>query len=171
MNWDDVKVGRFYRHRYTGRVVELVARVRCDDPDAHHPRVLLRNRMTGRRSTPTLDGFRNHYWPEQERTEQLPLDGVPEPQVPALGPPTRPRLPAAKPVSGMQRLVEYITSRGDVGSTCDEAVAALGMSHQSCSARCHDLIASGAAVDSGRKRRTRSGGKARVLVMVVTYAV
>jgi hypothetical protein len=51
----------------------------------------------------------------------------------------------------------------DVGSgTCDAAELALGMSHQSCSARFSELSASGEIEDTGRRLPTRSGRSARV---------
>lgn len=50
------------------------------------------------------------------------------------------------------------------GMTCDEAEIALGLSHQTCSARLNELVARSDIVDSGNRRPTRSGRKAIVYV-------
>lgn len=51
------------------------------------------------------------------------------------------------------------------GATCDEVEVALNLSHQTTSARCADLKNKlGLIVDSGERRRTRSGRKAAVYV-------
>lgn len=46
-------------------------------------------------------------------------------------------------------------------STCDELEERLGLTHQTCSARVHHLMAAGLIVADG-SRRTRSGRAARV---------
>ena len=45
------------------------------------------------------------------------------------------------------------------GSTCDEIEVSLGMSHQAASARITELSANGSIVDTGKRRKTRSGRK------------
>ena len=51
------------------------------------------------------------------------------------------------------------------GMTCDEAEVALGLSHQTCSARFNELVGRSEIVDSGNRRPTRSGRKAIVYVV------
>lgn len=62
------------------------------------------------------------------------------------------------------RIYEWIRARGRRGATCDEVEEALGLRHQTASARVRELVRSGALVDSGQRRRTRSGRTARVVV-------
>jgi hypothetical protein len=62
-------------------------------------------------------------------------------------------------------VLDYITSRGTFGATCDEAELALGLAHQTCSARFNQLrVELGKIRDSGERRPTRSGRKAAVYV-------
>lgn len=51
------------------------------------------------------------------------------------------------------------------GATCDEIEQALRMRHQNVSARLRELVLAGAIVDSGSRRPTRSGRRARVYVV------
>lgn len=46
------------------------------------------------------------------------------------------------------------------GATCDECEVALGLSHQTASARIRDLAKVGELIDSGEIRKTRSGRSA-----------
>lgn len=55
--------------------------------------------------------------------------------------------------------------RGWWGTTSDEAEQGLGLSHQTVSARITEAKRIGALVDSGRRRRTRSGRTAAVYVV------
>jgi hypothetical protein len=48
------------------------------------------------------------------------------------------------------------------GATCDEVEIALRLRHQTASARIRDLVLDGLLFDSGVRRETRSGAKARV---------
>ena len=48
------------------------------------------------------------------------------------------------------------------GMTCDEVEAAMGLSHQTASARVHELRKLGMLLDVGEKRPTRSGRNATV---------
>lgn len=50
----------------------------------------------------------------------------------------------------------------DIGATCDEVESCLRMSHQTASARIRDLRGRGRLVDSGSRRRTRTGRSAIV---------
>lgn len=63
------------------------------------------------------------------------------------------------------RVLESIRARHSEGMTCDEAEVALGLSHQTCSARFNELVARSEIVDSGNRRPTRSGRKAIVYVV------
>jgi predicted Rossmann fold nucleotide-binding protein DprA/Smf involved in DNA uptake len=54
-------------------------------------------------------------------------------------------------------------TKGD-GLTCDQIEEALGMSHQSASARITALVDDGRVVRTPRTRKTRSGHKASVLI-------
>lgn len=57
-----------------------------------------------------------------------------------------------------KRILAWLETQAD--ATCDECEVALGISHQSASARFSDLKASGAIVPGG-KRKTRTGCAAR----------
>lgn len=61
------------------------------------------------------------------------------------------------------RVLAHIRHCG--GCTCDEVEAALRLSHQTASARINDLLRSEDIHDSGGRRVTRSGRKARVYVV------
>lgn len=62
----------------------------------------------------------------------------------------------------LRRLVwEHLTMRGP--QTCDQIEAASGLSHQTCSARCTELLRMGCLARTGEKRRTRTGRHAWVL--------
>lgn len=63
------------------------------------------------------------------------------------------------------RVLRYIASCGKTGTTCDAAEAALSMRHQTCSARIRELALKDRIVDSGERRRTRSGRTAIVYVL------
>lgn len=62
------------------------------------------------------------------------------------------------------RVLATIRQRGVRGMTSDEAEVALGLSHQSVSARFTELKAEGSIVPSGERRATRSGRNAAVMV-------
>ena len=62
-------------------------------------------------------------------------------------------------------ILAYIKNQSAAGATCWELEVALGIAHQSCSARCSELKAEGLIVPSGEKRRTQTGSKAAVLVI------
>jgi predicted ArsR family transcriptional regulator len=53
------------------------------------------------------------------------------------------------------RILEYLA--GVTDATCDEAEAALGMNHQTCSARFSELKREGILCATGRRRPTRHG--------------
>jgi hypothetical protein len=77
----------------------------------------------------------------------------------------------ARPRAGSARvaIVEWVAERGELGATCDEVEAALGLSHQSCSARFNELKSTKFGrllVATGEKRNTRSGSPAMVYVTV-----
>jgi len=63
-----------------------------------------------------------------------------------------------------RRVFDYISARGAEGATCDEVEGALDMRHQTASPRVNELAGRGAIVDSGRRRKTRSGRSAAVYV-------
>lgn len=52
---------------------------------------------------------------------------------------------------------------GTKGATCDAMEAAMNLTHQTGSARVHDLEKEGRLVDTGNKGKTRSGRKARIM--------
>lgn len=60
------------------------------------------------------------------------------------------------------RILSELQLRADVGATCDELEQAYGMPHQTVSARLREMALSGSIVDSGHKRKTRSGRNAIV---------
>lgn len=59
------------------------------------------------------------------------------------------------------RVLRFIIERGD--ATCDEVEEALGLRHQTASARVYELVRSGRVIRTERRRRTRSGRNADVL--------
>lgn len=61
------------------------------------------------------------------------------------------------------KVFRFIESRTWQGATVDEIEMALGMSHQTASARASELKATGQVVDSTVRRPTRSGRFAAVL--------
>lgn len=61
-----------------------------------------------------------------------------------------------------QKVFEYIRWRGDAGSTDDEIELALGMRHQTASARRRELFLMGRIKDSLERRKTSSGRPATV---------
>lgn len=63
-------------------------------------------------------------------------------------------------------VMRYVRQCGERGCTCDEAEVALNLTHQTCSARFHDLHHKDVIVDHGIRRKTRSGRKAIVWFVV-----
>ena len=63
--------------------------------------------------------------------------------------------------SALKELVFNWIARQPLGATCDEAEEALGLKHQTCSARFNDLMTTGRIISAG-KRPTRSGCNAMV---------
>lgn len=63
-----------------------------------------------------------------------------------------------------RRVVSFVRERGERGATVDEIEVALGLSHQTVSARVTEAKADGDLVLSGERRPTRSGRGAAVLV-------
>lgn len=69
-------------------------------------------------------------------------------------------------VAGVTCLAILDRIRGaSFGLTCDDLEAQLGLTHQNCSARVHELEKSGKIKASGTRRKTRSGRTARVFVL------
>jgi hypothetical protein len=68
-----------------------------------------------------------------------------------------PRVPAMH-----ARILARLGDCGDTGGTCEELEYALDLRHQTCGPRLKELAVSGAIVDTGMRRRTRSGRKAIV---------
>jgi hypothetical protein len=67
------------------------------------------------------------------------------------------------------RVLQFIIDRGELGASSDEAEAALGLTHQSCSARFWELAGKNRKrpelkriVETGFTRKTRSGRAAAV---------
>jgi hypothetical protein len=63
-------------------------------------------------------------------------------------------------------VLAYLAQCGPQGATVDEIEEALGLRHQSASARMTEAVRMGLAEDSGERRRTRSGRTAAVWVVV-----
>lgn len=74
---------------------------------------------------------------------------------------------AGRAASIRQQIFEYISKRGSIGSTTDEAECHFGIIHQTCSARFNDLVKQKLIVGSGYKRPTRTGSMARVYVVSI----
>lgn len=64
-----------------------------------------------------------------------------------------------------RRVLRYIYESAGMGATCDEAEVALGLSHQTASARYNDLMRAGLITRGGWQRPTRTGSKAHVYVL------
>lgn len=62
-------------------------------------------------------------------------------------------------------VLNYVVGRGPRGATCDEVEYALGLRHQTASARLRELEQLKRVVKADEKRRTRSGRFARVYVV------
>ncbi len=62
------------------------------------------------------------------------------------------------------RVLRFIKAGKRYGATCDEAEEGLRMRHQTASARVYELRLMNLIVDSGTRRRTRSGRTAIVWV-------
>ena len=62
------------------------------------------------------------------------------------------------------RVLRIIRERGSLGATCDEVEWVSGLRHQTASARVYELRKRSRIVDSGRRRKTRSGRNAIVWV-------
>lgn len=61
-----------------------------------------------------------------------------------------------------QRVYRFISNR-TFGATCDEVEVALGLRHQTASARCYELKHMGWIYETNQRRPTRSGRQATVL--------
>jgi hypothetical protein len=60
-----------------------------------------------------------------------------------------------------KKVLDYASLQHE-GVTCDDVEAKLSMRHQTCSARIRELVMFGQLVDTGARRKTRSGRSARV---------
>lgn len=60
------------------------------------------------------------------------------------------------------RILQFIAASTATGCTCDEVETLLQFSHQTASARIRDLSKGGFLVDSGLRRKTRTGRSATV---------
>jgi hypothetical protein len=68
--------------------------------------------------------------------------------------------------SDRARILEFIRKRGlEVGATSDECQAEFHLAHQTGSARVAELLQAGLIIESGRRRKTRRGRWADVLVI------
>ena len=63
------------------------------------------------------------------------------------------------------RILEFIRKRGAEGATSDECQAEFQLAHQTGSARVAELLQGGFIIESGRRRKTRRGRDADVLVI------
>jgi hypothetical protein len=63
-----------------------------------------------------------------------------------------------------ERVLRFIAAAGEAGTTDDAIEAALGMRHQTASARRRDLVLDGFIGESGRRGKTRSGRSATIWV-------
>lgn len=64
-----------------------------------------------------------------------------------------------------RKVIAFVRSRGPQGATSDEIELALGLPHQTVSARITEAKAGGDLAPSGLRRLTRSGRSAAVLVV------
>lgn len=61
-----------------------------------------------------------------------------------------------------ERALWFIAQRGNLGATCDEVEQWMGVRYQTASARINELHRAELIVDSGERRKTRSGRTAKV---------
>jgi hypothetical protein len=61
----------------------------------------------------------------------------------------------------------HVLASGDVGVTCDEVEVIMEGRHQTISPRIRELVSEGRIIDSGRRRKTRSGRNAAVYIATV----
>jgi len=61
-----------------------------------------------------------------------------------------------------QDILAHLQRSGEHGGTCDELEEAMRLRHQTCGPRLRELALSGAIVDTGMRRKTRSGRRAIV---------
>lgn len=71
-------------------------------------------------------------------------------------------------VGTARRIYRYIARRTRKGATSDEVEQALGIVHQSASARINEMRNAGLIEESGRYRKTRSGRNANVFMVAAT---
>ena len=64
-----------------------------------------------------------------------------------------------------RRVETAVQAAGPDGLTCDDLEAQLAMRHQTCSPRVYELVAQGRLLDSGFRRRTRTGRTAIVWIV------
>ncbi len=101
-------------------------------------------------------------WAEAEpppaKREQLDLVGGGRPRAIRACCTSRLATTSVEPLlKGLQRdVLRVVRDAGPDGYTCDEVEQALGRTHQTVSARVHELFRMGAIVDTGRRRPTRS---------------
>jgi len=62
-------------------------------------------------------------------------------------------------------MLRYVADNGEQGSTCDEALVALSLPHQSGSPRFWELVRAGCLQPTKRRRKTQSGASAVVHVV------
>lgn len=72
--------------------------------------------------------------------------------------------PQARLGSVLADVFELLRGAGSEGLTSEEVEQALGLRHQTASARIRELVQAGRVRDSGRRRQVRSGRWARVWV-------
>lgn len=68
---------------------------------------------------------------------------------------------ASRPVTARMRIFDRIINSPN-GATCDDLELRLGLSHQTVSAAIATMMKQGMIIDSGEKRKTRTGRTARV---------
>lgn len=61
----------------------------------------------------------------------------------------------------------HVLASGDVGVTCDEVEVIMNGRHQTISPRIRELVSEGRIIDSGRRRKTRSGRNATIYIATV----
>lgn len=66
-----------------------------------------------------------------------------------------------------KKVYSALWDAGMDGMTCDAVEVAIGMSHQSCSARIRGLAKLGRIIDTGRRAPTRSGRSAVVWAVAI----
>lgn len=134
-------------------------------PDEMIPKDALRFRRRDRTWQPDLGGCATgSYQRDMDYPHAVPITEAPKkPKAPVVQETSREALKSQKDKAPTDcGAILARLKRGRTGLTCDELETLLSMSHQTASARLRDLAMRGDILDSGKRRKTRTGRTAIV---------